>query len=135
MSYKTEIARKLSAFHVKSPDQTNVGGFLADVYLWDTVATLAKGHLEDAWRALEREKIIPSDVTMRETVEGESIAAKTAKFQVYIKVSNPRTIFDKDTFIAKVAATFNVSKPKLLELAKECVSQTRAPLSKRVIEV
>lgn len=135
MSYKTEIARKLSQFHVASPDKSNVGGYLADVYLWETVADLAEKKREEAWRALTSNKFVPPDDTLRETVDGESIVVRTPYFIVHAKVSNPRSIFDRDTFIQKVSEKFKISKPKLIELAAKCVSQTRAPLSKRVLEV
>ena len=135
MSYKTDIARKLSSFNVPSPDNTNVGGYLAEVYMWDVVADLAKEKSKEAWKSLVSNKMVPPDDTLRDNINGESIAVKTSKFQVYVKVSNPRSIFDKDTFITKVAETFKVSKPKLIEISKQCVSQTRPPLSKRVLEV
>lgn len=135
MSYKTDIARKLSSFNVTSPDSSNIGGYLSDVFLWETVADLAKKKSEEAWKALVSNKMIPPDDTMRENINGEAIAVKTSKFQVFIKVSNPRTIFDKDAFINKAAEKFKISKPKLIELSQQCVSQTRPPLSKRVLEV
>jgi len=135
MNFKANITKALYKLNVKSPDQSNVGGYLADVYLWETIEKLAKGKAEDAWRSLVREHIIPADDTLRENVIGRFISTKTDHFIVEVEIKNPRSLFDKEEFIKKVSAEFKIPKHKLDELAATTISHTRAPLTKRVLEV
>ena len=135
MSYKADITKALYKLNVRSPDTSNAGSYIADVFFWETIEKLAGGKLDDAWRALVRNHLIPDDNHLREHVNGETVLSKTKHFVVEAKISNPRAIFDKDAFIRQVSEKFKVPKHKLDELAAQCVSHTRAPLTKRVLEV
>jgi len=135
MNFKADITKALYKLSVKSPDTSNTGGYIADVYFWETIEKLAAGKAEDAWRSLARERIIPGDETLRENVVGRFISAKTDHFIVEVEIKNPRSLFNKDEFIKKVSAEYGISKHKLDELAATTITQTRAPLTKRVLEV
>lgn len=139
MSYKAEILKafgRLGSNGTKNPDErSNVGRYLGEIFLWDYAAELCSSKAREAWRLLAADQIISSDDELRATIEAETVIAKSPHFAMSVKVGNPRMMFDQERFIDAISSKFKIDKHKLVELAKECKSPSRAPLSKKVIEI
>jgi hypothetical protein len=120
----------------KNPDsKNNVGNYLGDIYLWQVVGEIAADRLKAAWNYLNSDKLMPDDDHLRANVEGEIVALKSPTFALQVKVAKPRESFDKDLFIEKASKRFKIDKHKLLELSMECTKQSKAPLTKKVLEL
>ena len=137
-SYKAKIHHalaKLGMNGTQSPDHSNLGGVLSEIYLWETVRDYAADKCKTAWLSLEREKLIKPDDFLRDNIDKEEVVVHSDHFSIVAKVSTPRSTFDRDLFIEKVGKKFKIDKHKLIDLAQQCTKQSKAPLSKRIIEI
>lgn len=140
MSYKANIVKALTRLEslngTQNPDaKDNQGAFLGPVFFWETVSDLAHDRAKDAWSSLSENNLIPADDTLRSRITGEEVITKSPHFVLQVKVSQPRESFDQTLFIDKVAKKFSIDRHKLVELAATCKKASKAPLSKRVIEL
>ena len=139
-NYKLNIIKAVSRLGetngTKNPDsRNNVGAALGKVYLWRVAVEIATDRLKTAWNDLTNKELIPEDEILRKSIEGETVAIKSPSFGLQIKVSKPRESFDKDAFLDKVSKKFKIEKHKLIELSKECTKLSKAPLSKKIVEL
>lgn len=139
LNHKASIIKAISRLGetngTKNPDERhNVGSLLGEIYLWQVATDIASDRLKAAWKELEAEELLPSDDKLRTDVEGELVALQSPHFSLQIKVAKPRESFDKDMFIEKASKKFKIDKHKLIELSRECVKLSKAPLTKKVLE-
>ena len=121
---------------LKNRNGDNFGSILAELYCWQETAKYAKEQLENAWEAAVARHVIDDDNVLRKGVIGEeSILAESKCFSVIAKLDKPRSIFSKDRFIAAVAKRYKLDPFQLETLAETCVTESRPPLTKRVLEV
>lgn len=117
---------------LKAPDKkSNVGALLWDIYIWQNVNSLAKKKLEQAWKVIEADKLIPDDDTLR-AVQGERVILQTENLSCVIKVEPPRKIFDKDKFILRLSKKYKLPIEDLNRMAGRCYVDTKTVLTKRV---
>ena len=113
----------------------NLSPYLAEVFFWQEVASLANASLKEAWaRTQEPNGPLQSDDVLRELDFGDNTVAATDSFVAVAKVSQPKTMFDKEAFIAAVAKRFKISATKLAEVAEKSVKESKPSLSKKVLE-
>lgn len=115
--------------------KNNKGGWLFEIFLWQTIGKHADQALKDAWAAAQREGVVPSDDELRELDQREDhIVAETDFFSVLAKVSAPRGKFDKEKFFDECAKTFKVDRRKVVAVAAKCTTEGNPALSKSVVE-
>ena len=122
-------------FTIKKSD--NIGTYLADIFVAQTVSKWADKRLDDAWRTAADDEVILEDDDLRTKYAGgdEAIPVESRDFSVTLKVGTPRESFDQAAFIEQVAKKFKLDKAKLEAIAENCVKTGKAPLTKRVVEV
>jgi hypothetical protein len=140
MSYKSSIIKALDKLATlngtRNPDETdNQGAFLGPVFLWETVRDIAADKVKSAWSAVSENNLISTDDVLRDKINGEEILVSSPSFALQVRVTQPRESFDQTLFIEKAAKKFSIDKHKLVELAAQCKKQSRAPLSKKVVEI
>lgn len=140
MSYKAQIIKALDRLSTlngtRNPDeQDNQGAFLGPVFLWSTIADIADDKIKESWKTLSANNLITTDDVLRDSINGETILVSSPSFALQVRVTSPRESFDQTLFIEKAAKKFNIDKHKLVELATQCKKASKAPLSKKVIEL
>lgn len=140
MSYKSNIIKALDRIEslngTANPDaSSNSGSFLGPVFLWETIHNIAQDKMKKAWTNLAENNLIPADDTLRDKVKGDEVIISSPSFALQVKVTQPRESFDQTLFIDKAAKKFSIDKHKLMELAAQCKKSSRAPLSKKVVEI
>ncbi|MCI0557510.1 MAG: hypothetical protein MN733_03365 [Nitrososphaera sp.] len=140
MSYRASVIKALDRLSTlngtRNPDEKdNQGAFLGPIYLWSVVADIAKDRISSAWKSLEENGLIPADDALRTQISGEEVITSSPSFALQVKVTNPRSTFDKDMFIECASVKFKIDKHKLVELAATCNKSSKSPLTKKVIEL
>lgn len=120
---------------LKTQKSDNLGPLLGRVYFWQEARRHAEEQLKVGWKTLETEGLISDDDALRAAgVSEERIVVESNDFSVIVKIDSPRQTFSRDRFIKLIAKRFKLDEGRLEQLAKECVTETRPPLSKRVLE-
>jgi hypothetical protein len=120
---------------LKARNGDNLGPVLGEIFVWQEVARYAKGALDSAWKAAVDGDIIDNDEVLRAEGPGEErILSESNSFSIIAKVDKPRKTFSRDKFIAEVARKFKLDRARLDALAETCMSESAAPLHKRVLE-
>lgn len=120
---------------VANPDRkSNTGNLLYRAFVLQTLASLAESGLKATWKSMETEGLLPDDEQLR-AVPGERIITESSHFSLMVKVSAPREVFDRDIFIARVAKKYKIPAASLAALAEQCYASSKAPLSRKVLEV
>jgi len=114
----------------------NQGPLLGAIFLWQETVKEAKERLESAWKAAVDADIIPDDDSLREK-KGETIITESDQFSCVAEVEKPRKVFNRDKFIDAVAKKFKIDRARLdaIAVASPCTTDSKAPLSKRILEV
>ena len=113
----------------------NLAPYLAEVFYWQEVVSMASASLKEAWaRAQEPKGPLPGDDDMRGLDFGDNTVTSAGPFVVVAKVSQPKSMFDKEAFIATVAKRYKISEDRLKDLADKAVKESKPSLSKRVVE-
>ena len=131
----TETLTKLKQQFVKAKNGDNMGPFLAEIFVWQEVRKHADEMLKDTWKQVQAEGIIANDEALRALGKGEHIVAESDKYSCLITVDKPRDKFDRTDFIAEVAKKYKIKPSELQALERDCMGETSAPLTKRIIEV
>ena len=141
ISQSKKIRDTISWAHDKLGKQkkngSNVGNYLADVFFWQEVASLADTELKRAWKTLQSldGPLAVSDDKLREDGVGEHIVLEDDHFSVLTTVNNPARRFDRDVFINALVKTFKLDRADLKALAENAKTETKSSLRKRVVEV
>ncbi len=122
---------------LKTSRGDNSSQILGRVFIWQETVKYAEQQLKGAWQAAVAAEVIPDDDTLREgsTIGDERIRADSKHFSLVTKVSAPRELFSRDKYITAVAKRFKLDQGVLNAMAIECMEPSKAPLSKRVLEV
>ena len=113
----------------------NLTPYLAEVFFWQEVASLASGSLKEAWNRVQEPKgPLPNDDELRGFDFGDNSVTSAGSFVVVAKLTQPKTMFDKEGFINNVAKRYKISPARLAELANKTVKESRPSLSKKVLE-
>jgi hypothetical protein len=114
----------------------NVMPSLRNVFIWQEALAFAMAQHKLAWEnAQEPNGPVPDDDRLRKYDLGDTTVLTTTRFAMTIKVSPPRLMFDRDAFIEAVAKKFRLNPEKLFAIAGQVATETRPPLTKRVIEL
>ena len=137
--YKIALSAQMDGLEkmVKRPDSKhNVGRYLGEIFTWQTISKIADAKLKAAWKAAEDDDLIPADDDMREKYdEDEHIVTESDHFSMIVTVGKPRATLDQEKFIGEVARKYKLDQDRLGQLAKTCVKESKAPLTKRIREV
>lgn len=137
MSLKDKLTTKAIMALAPNPDRkSNAGPFLYKIWLWQTIAGIAKKELEKAWKVAQEEGLIPDDKFLRDKYEGseETIIVDSDYFSCAVKVSEAGQRFDLPTFITKISKKYKIPMPKLMATADLSKQPVTAALSKKVLE-
>lgn len=113
---------------------SNVDSTFYEAFVWQEALKFAEKKYKDAMVAVA-EAIEQTDDQLRRLDEGEHSVGAGAKFCVLAKISAPRSNFDKEGFIATVARKWKIPAAKLEVVAESSKKETKASLSKRVVEL
>lgn len=106
---------------------------LCDVYIWQEIAGYASKKHTEAMKDLAT--LVPADDELRAQDVGEHTVESGRYFAFVTKIATPRQTFDAGTFMTQVARKWKVPLDKLKTLANTTYKETKAALSKRVIEL
>lgn len=113
---------------------SNLDTSLCDAYIWQEVMNLAAQKYKTAMAELA-DTVSVTDDEIREYAVGEHSISTGNRFCLIAKIQACRQNFDKDIFIEKAAKKFAVPLAKLKALAEISKKDSKAPLSKRVVEL
>jgi hypothetical protein len=113
----------------------NLAPYLAEVFFWQEVAALANASLREAWSRVQEPKgPLPDDDELRGLDFGDNSVTSAGNFVVVAKLSQPKSMFDRESFITTVAKRYKISPTRLAELAEKAVKESKPSLSKKVLE-
>lgn len=119
-------------FGLRNPDKgDNQGTLLFEALCWQEMQKLSTAKQKATWTALE--EIIGSDDELRKK-SGEHIAAESQHFTVLTTVATPRKSIDKEAFLDAAARKGRISRQALEDLWEDCMKESKAPLTKRIVE-
>lgn len=118
---------------VKLKRTDNKGPHLWPIYFWQEVSKYSEKQLKAAWTRTQDAQLVPNDDELR-TLSGEQILQESEQFSVVVDVGAPRETFSKDQFVEAVAKKYKLDPAKLNAIAATCISKSKAPLSKKVLE-
>lgn len=101
-----------------NPDQkSNQGRLIGRALFWDTIEAYAKKQSELAWKVLETEEIVETG----DLPAGNHELARSPRFTVTCKVSEPRKGFKPEVLMAALKKKYKVPEPasrEMIEAAK-----------------
>lgn len=118
---------------VKLKRGDNKGPHLWPIYFWQEVEKYAEKQLKASWIKAQEALVVDNDEELRK-LSGEQILEESEQFSVVIKVDAPRETFSKEDFVAAVAKKYKLDPAKLNAIAATCMSKSKPPLSKKVLE-
>lgn len=119
-----------------NPEPRNkTGTLLFEAFYWQELEAFAGDRQKAAWSALGAAKLIESDDYYRSVASGEFLAGESKWFSCRVKVSSPRKSIDKEAFLEAVARATKTSVTALEALWNAHQKESRAPISKRILEV
>jgi hypothetical protein len=122
---------------LKTSRADTTGSILGRIFVWQEALKYAEKQLDGAWKSAVLAKLIPDDDTLRDgsAIGDEKIVAESKHFSIVTKVGSPRELFQLDEFITALAEEYKLDPGALNALALTCKKDSKAPLSKRVLEV
>jgi len=127
-------ALKRSTLRLGNPEIGNdLGQRLWNIYVWQEIFSYAKKRVEAGWRDLLAAGYIPTDDELREK-RGNIIVNESNALSCVVKVDDPRMMFDIEGFIDKLHELHGLDKQELILLAANCQKESKAVLTKRVVE-
>ena len=113
---------------------SNTDSAFYEAFIWQETIKFAEKKFKDAMSAVA-ETVESTDDQLRRLDEGEHTVGTGTRFCVLAKIGAPRKNFDKEGFIATVARKWKIPVAKLEVVAETSVKDTKASLSKRVVEL
>jgi hypothetical protein len=130
MSYETTIVKALSRLGkngTENPDaKHNVGSLLGEAYMWDQVEKYAKNKSDAAWKAMEKEGLVPDKKSLD---PGEYQLADSPSFAIFAKVTQPIRRFDGQE-LANLLAKSKYKVP--VSTTKELIEEAKVPTTSTV---
>lgn len=105
-----------------NPDvKHNKGSILGEIFMWNTIAALAKSHSDHAWdRALQNNIIVAPDAV------GEHTVTTSPRFAIECIVTEKVRKFDPDTFAAALKKAFRVPEMRTKEELEKAKVPTKS---------
>lgn len=137
MGYETDIIKQLTKLGksngtVNPDSKHNTGNLLGEAFMWDRIEAYAKNRSEAAWKALEKEGLIPDKKSLD---PGDHQLAQSPSFAVFARVTQPVKRFNGE----ELAVLLAKSKYKVpVSTTKELIDQAKVPtnsvVSMKVVE-
>lgn len=131
MSYETDIIRQLAKLGksngTANPDaKHNTGSLLGEAFMWDHVRRYAENRCDAAWKAMEKEGLIPDKTTLD---PGDHQITESPSFAIFARVTQPVKRFSGE----ELAILLAKSKYKVpVSTTKELIDQAKVP-SKSIV--
>lgn len=126
MSYETDIIKTLTRLGkgngTANPDaKHNTGSLLGEAFLWDHVRRYAENRCDAAWKAMNKEGLIPDKKTLD---PGDHQLTQSPSFAVFARVTQPVKRFSGDE-LAELLAKSKYKVP--VSTTKELIDQAKVP--------
>lgn len=133
---KDDVASYLTnmATDCKPRRMSNLDTALYEAFLWQEAISFAEKKYKAAMTALT-DAVSTTDDQMRALDEGEHTVSTGNRFCVIAKIGAPKKCFDKEVFITNVAHKWRIPVAKLETMAEVSKKDTKASLSKRIVEL
>lgn len=129
-SLDTLVQKSVNAYREDNTDM-----LLCDMFVWQELAAAATKNLKKAQQSLDKSELVPEDDALRTYEVGDHTIETSGHFAFTVKVSEPRALFDKDAFVVLAVKKLKVKKSVIRDLLEASTSESKAPLSKRVVEL
>lgn len=134
ISFEAQIVKalgKLGSNGTTNPDaKHNVGSYLGQLFMWNTVRKAAEGQVKNLWDTLEARGIIDID----DLDPGDHELARSPHFVTTAKVSQPVKRFDAQKLANALNKKYKVPVPIALEMIEAAKSPTKSTVTKAIIE-
>lgn len=131
MGYETDIIKQLTKLGksngtVNPDSKHNTGSLLGEAFMWDRIEAYAKNRSDAAWKALEKEGLIPDKKTLD---PGDHQLSQSPSFAVFARVTQPVKRFSGE----ELAILLAKSKYKVpVSTTKELIDQAKVPTNSMV---